>query len=75
MGKLKKLFLVVLLTLIINDVCLYIRHFIYEKPKRIISFDLVVTRFDHGFIINYSIVFIFVVSFLYFIVNFFKSEK
>ena len=75
MGKRRKLFLVVLLTLLINDVCIYIRHFLYAKPSKIISFDLIITRFDHGFIINYAIIFVLLVSFIYFIVNFFKIER
>ena len=75
MGKAKKLYLVILLTLIINDVCLYIRHLSSSKPHNIISFDLIVTRFDSGIVVNYSIIFVLFISFIYFVVNFFKSDN
>lgn len=71
MPKKNKLFLVIFLVLIINDICKYIHLLIFDKPRHILSFDFVVTRFDHGTIFNLSIIYLIFVSLLYFCLHFF----
>ncbi len=75
MARKKRLFLVVLLTLFIDDICNYINFFIEKRPTDIEAFDLIMIRFNTGTIVNYSVIFVLAISVIYFLLNFFSTDK
>ena len=75
MAKSKKLFLVMLFTLLVSDICKYINAFKLFKLKGLVSFDLLITHSQNGFVINKAMIFLLTVSLLYFLVNFFRNDN
>lgn len=75
MTRKKRLFIVVLLTLLIDDICRYINFFIEKHPTEIEAFDFVMMRFDSGTVINLAVIFVVIVSVIYFLLHFFSTEK
>lgn len=75
MPKTKKLFLVVLFTLFVSDICKYIKMVIHSVANRVISFDIVITRFQNGFVINKAIIFLLSISVIYFMTHFFQNDN
>lgn len=75
MAKSKKLFLVMLFTLFVSDICKYIKIWVHQGKNSLISFEVLITRFQHGFVLNKAVIFLLVISLIYFMINFFRNDN
>lgn len=75
MAKSKKLFLVILFTLFVSDICKYIKAWIQMGFNSIVSFDFLVTRFQYKVVVNKALIFLLAFSLIYFVFNFFKNDN
>lgn len=72
MTRKRRLFLAVLYILLVGDICRYIKTFIYDRPTEVRYFDLLVMQFDRGIVVNTAILYIIIVSVVYFAIHFFS---
>ena len=70
-----KLFLVMLFTLFVSDICKYIKIWVHQGKNSLISFEVLITRFQHGFVLNKAVIFLLVISLIYFMINFFRNDN
>lgn len=75
MPKSKKLFLVILFTLFVSDICKYIKIWAHQGVNNVVSFEVLITRFQHGVVLNKAVIFLLAISLIYFMTNFFRNDN
>lgn len=74
--KFKKMLIIIFFVLLLNDFCIYLKHYIGLKEFVMESFRLFRSIINKDIVIyNFSIIYLFLVMTIYFVLNFFRNEE